>query len=115
MSATTVVFVRYYLKLIRILPMNDDTFMRELFHHGLLPGDIMDKLKKQLTAANKATYFLDNVIKPSVTADIDISFDKLLDVMECSAYLGMKELAKLIRGDMREKENDNTNNGLRIS
>ena len=95
--------------------MNDAVFKGELFRHGLLPGDLKDQLSTQSTKANKATYFLDCAINPGVSIGISSSFDNLLNVMEGSEFQAMKELAKQIKSDMREKPNNNPDNGLRIS
>ena len=100
--------MHYYPKLVDILPMNDAIFIAELVPHGLLPSDLKDQVQACKTSKDKATHFLDNVIKPSVNSGVGSSFDKLLNVMESSDYQGVRELAKLIRDSMGE---ETTNNG----
>ena len=99
--------MRYYPTLVDILPMNDATFIAELVPPGLLPGDLKDQLQACKTSKDKATHFLDNVIKPSVNSGVGSSFDKLLNVMEGSDYQGVRELARLIRDSMAEETANN--------
>jgi len=89
------VFQFFYVQLVKKLPMDDATFTAKLFSRGLLPGDCKDQVKSKATRADKATYFLDHVIKPSLE-DTFVTFNKLLKVMEDSEYDDMKELVKLI-------------------
>ena len=60
--------------------MNDVTFTAQLVSRDLLPGNLNDQVKSLATASDKATHFLDCVIKPAVT----IGVDSLLNVMEDS-------------------------------
>ena len=69
-----------------------------------------DQVQACPTQADKATYFLDHVIKPSVISGVGKSFDGLLAVMENSEYDGVKELAKMMRNRM-ENEQSITNAG----
>ena len=110
MSANEV-FKEFYSKLVETLPMNDALFIAKLYPCDLLPDDIKEYLQSLPTRANKAMYFLDHVIKPSVTTGIGSSFDELLNVMEDgmedgmedSEHQGVKELAKLIRTSLRKR------------
>ena len=106
MSKQALVFQQYYCKLVEILPMNDSTFIAELVPHDLLPGDLKHQLKAQNTPKDKATHFLDNVIKPSVTSGVGNSFDQLLVVMKNSDYKTVKELHKLITDTLRDMTAD---------
>ena len=101
------VFQDFYLQLVTRLPMNDALFRAKLFTNGLLPGDHKERVESlpSATKADKASYFLDHVIKPSVTSDDGSGFDKLLNVMEDSDHQGVKELAKLIRTSLRKRSN----------
>lgn len=101
--STSKVFQQFYLKLVKTLPMNDDIFVAGLFSCGLLPDNIKDHVESLATSARKASYFLDHVIKPSVTSCIGSSFDELLNVMEDSEYQNVNELAKLIKTSLRER------------
>ena len=58
--------------------MNDALFIAKLYSCDLLPDDIKEYVQSLPTNANKAMYFLDHVIKPSVTSGVGSSFDKSL-------------------------------------
>jgi len=98
MTAETVVYKEVYPELVRILPMDDVMFTAQLYQRDLLPGDRKAEMESKSTRANKATYFLDHVITPSLTN----SFSTLLKVMEDSEYDAVKELAKLITTRLME-------------
>ena len=91
------VFQSFYTKLVDILPMDDATFMADLYGSDLLPGDLKSSISARDTQKKKSAYFLDNAIKPSVTSDVGTSFSKLVTVMEKSEYENVKVLAKQIR------------------
>ena len=103
--STSEVFKEFYCKLVETLPMNDALFIAKLYSCDLLPDDIKEYVQSLPTRANKAMYFLDHVIKPSVTTGVGSSFDQLLNVMEDSEHQGVKELAKLIRTNLRKRSN----------
>ena len=99
------VFQQFYSKLVETLPMDDSVFVAKLFSNDL-PGDLKNQLKLvHRTSADKAVFFLDSVIEPSVTSDGGSSFDKLLHVMEDSEYQHVQELAKQIRSSQQEGPN----------
>ena len=100
--STDEVFQDFYAQLVKILPMNDDVFVAELFSAKLLPGDAKAQVKSKATRACKAAYFLDHVIEPSLATTFG-SFNKLLKVMENNDYNGLKELAKSIRSNLMAK------------
>ena len=87
-----------YVKLVKVLKMDDAEFRAELVTRGLLHGE--DKAKIQsanMTRAEKAEYFLTNVIEPEIIADISTcKFDSLLDAMMVTN--GQEALAKVIKG-----------------
>ena len=104
--STSDVFKKFYVKLVIGLPMDDTLFRAKLFTNDLLPGDHKERVESLATKSDKAAYFLDHVIKPSVTSDDHgSSFDKLLNVMEDSDHQGVKELAKQIRTSLRKRSN----------
>ena len=86
-------FQHFYPELVQILPMNDVTFIAQLFSVNLDSKDLMDS---RPTQASKASWLLDHMIKPSVMTGIGGQFNDLIKVMENSEYDGVKELAKLI-------------------
>ena len=104
---STKVFQQFYLKLVKTLPMNDVIFMAGLYSRDLLPDDLKEHVESLATSAKKASYFLDHVIKPSITIGDARRFDNLLNVMEDSEYQGVKELAKLIRDSIVMNITDN--------
>ena len=101
--STSDVFKEFYSKLVKTLPMDDALFIAELYSRDLLPDDVIEHVQSLPTKANKAMYFLNHVIKPSVTTSVGSSFDQLLNIMEDSEYQGVKELAKLIRTSLRKR------------
>ena len=109
--STSEVFQHFFLQLVNILPMNDVTFTAQLFSSKLLPGNVKDQVKSQATQVDKATYFLDHVIKPSLTSGVGSSFNKLLKVMEDSEYDDVKELSKQIRSRLRDSPANNIETG----
>ena len=107
--STSEVFTQFFAKLARSLPMDDPIFVAELFSHDLLPGDHYDKVKSPAkTRAEKATHFLDSVIKPTISTDDGRCFIELLNVMEDSDF-GIKELAQQIRSKLREEPQSTEN------
>ena len=85
------VFQEYYSQLVNSLPMHDAVFRAKLFEKGLLPGDSKERVESLATKADKATFFLDNMIKPSVQiSNIGDSFKRLLDVMEDCGFEDVK-------------------------
>ena len=99
---STKVFQQFCPKLVKTLPMNDVIFMAELYSRDLLPEDLKEHVESLATSAKKASYFLDHVIKPSITIGDASRFDDLLNVMEDSEYQDVKELAKLIRDNIAD-------------
>ena len=67
--------------------MKDPIFVSNLCQ--LLPGDRKGEVDSQITEAKAATYFLDNVIKPTVDTQCgdNESFNILLSVMESYGML----------------------------
>ena len=77
--STSEVFKEFYSKLVKTLPMNDAIFIAELYSRDLLSDDLKEHIELLTTEGRKVMYFLDHVIKPSVTSDGVSSFDKLLN------------------------------------
>ena len=100
--STIKVFTKFYHKLVVTLPMNDVTFTAQLVSRDLLPGNLSDQVKPLATSSDKASHFLDCVIKTAVTIGVDRSFNELLNVMEDSEYRNVKELAKQIKSELQE-------------
>ena len=79
------------------LPMDDSTFIAKLTTNKLLPGDTGGKIEAQSTLADKASYFLNHIIKPSLDVGIVDSLNRLLSVMEQCDYDHIKQLALEIK------------------
>ena len=79
------------------LPMQDTTFIAKLASKNLLPGDTKSQVKAQSTPVNKASYFLNNIIEPSIDIGDNSSFNKLLLVMDKCGYEHVEHLALEIR------------------
>ena len=85
-------FEHYYTALVFSLPMKDATFMDELPKHDLLSEDLKTKLES-LTAVNqRASCFLDSVIKPGLVAGNKRCFVGLLAAMKSCKRDNVKEL-----------------------
>lgn len=97
------VYTDYCEKLLN-LPMNDTTFITKLLAQNLLPGDTGNKIEGLATPADKASYFLNYVIKPSIDLDNGDYFDKLLSVMEHCGYDYIKHLALEIKSVIKGGE-----------
>ena len=87
-------------KLVKCLPMDDTHFITELSAEELLPGDTHSKIIAMDTQADKASYFLDHVIKPALDIDYTSDFDKLLSIMQTCGYNHVQELAIAIKSEM---------------
>jgi len=74
--------------------------MGSLYSHDILPLEIKQFVKVKHLQTDKAAYYLDHVIKPSVAIGDDSKFVLLLQVMEKSYLLHVRELAKLIKARM---------------
>lgn len=98
------VYKDYCEKLLQ-LPMQDATFIAKLATKNLLPGNTESKIEAESIPVNKASCFLNSVIKPSLDVDNTNSFKRLLSVMKQCEYDFIKELAveieSVLKGIMR--------------
>lgn len=96
------VYKSYYSKLIDTLPMDDVTFFGQLYSQDLLPGDLKAKVKSQTTQAEKASYFLDNAIEPSLrTGNNKEAIESLVSIMAKYSDPACKKLANEMSGELR--------------
>ena len=104
MSSIIDVFQVNYPNLMRALelPMNDEFFMGELFARKLLPGNLKTTIKALPTGADKASKFLDDVIKRSLESNDCTKFHTLLRLMMESDDDTTKKLAVRIRSSLNE-------------
>ena len=97
----------YYQGLVHCLPMKNSTFLSQLKQCNLLPEDVSTTLESLTTSAEKASYFLDNVIKPSLGVSGDTHFSTLLTVMIESTLDHVVELAETIQAELHFGSNLN--------
>jgi len=91
------IYRHFYGKLVQVLPVEDASFIAELYSQNLLPGDTKAKIHSLSTRSEKASFFLDHNIGPKVGIGSIDSLYKLLDVMENFEDDYMKELARDIQ------------------
>ena len=94
-------------KLVKCLPMDDTHFITKLSAQQLLPGDTENKITTLSTQADKASYFLNHVIKPALDINETSSFDKLLCIMQDCGYIHVQKLAVTIKCEI-DKSDDET-------
>ena len=82
--------------------MNDAIFVARLHSQKLITGDINDKVGSgsNLTRAEAATYFLNNVIKPAISTGYNEPFRILLLQME-SFGNNLKDLAEKMKNEIQ--------------
>jgi len=87
-----------YVKLVKVLPMDNPEFRAELVSRGLLRGENKAKIQStSMSRAEKAEYFLTNVIEPEIIAGFSTKmFEDLLGAMMCMN--GQEALAENIKG-----------------
>ena len=99
MSQIKTIYSKYVEKLVKCLPMDDTLFITKLSAQQLLPGDTESKIKTLFIQADKASYFLNHVIKPALVIDDMSGFEKLLSVMQECEYKHVKMLSSQISNE----------------
>ena len=99
-------YQNYVENLVKCLPMDDAYFIAKLSAQQLLPGDTENKIKTLSTQADKASYFLNHVIKPAVDINEPETscFDKLLCIMQECDYIHVKKLAVTIKCEINKSD-----------
>ena len=100
--STSKVFRKFYVQLVKVLPMNDSEFVAELYSCDLLPGNLKDRVKAEKTQADKATCFLDGKINRDVSIDDFSSLMELLKIMEENEDKSLRRLATEIKVALKE-------------
>ena len=100
MSYIKELYDNYFAKLVACLPMDDAVFIANLYGNQLLPGDINSTLKSKSSQAEKALYFLSQVIKPALDINETSSFAKLLTIMKECGYGHVQTLSQKINDDI---------------
>ena len=103
--------VKYTDKLVACLPMDDAHFIAKLSKHKLLPSDTYNKIEALQTEADKASYFLNHVIRRALDIGDTSSFDSLLSVMECCGHDCVEKLASKIKSKI-DKAGGNIGPGM---
>ena len=99
------VYNQYNNDLIKVLPMDDPSFISDLCRSKLLPSYIEGKLKG-LLGFDKSSYFLDEMIKRPLNIDDDSSLHKLLSVMKNNERPHVVKLARKMEARIKG-ESDN--------
>ena len=86
----------YYQALVAFLPLQDEKFIAELHGQNLLPTHVSTSIVSLVTRKEKASYFLDVVIKTDLRNNDRTSFDKLAAVMAISKYDNLPHLAAMM-------------------
>ena len=95
-------FEQHYQNLVCSLPLKDTDFIEDLSKHDLLPENIKIQLEKQSKHKERASYFLDNVIKPGLIVGDNTCFVSLLTVMKNSHYDSVKDIAVLVESQCND-------------
>ena len=103
-------YEKYFGRLVGCLPMNDAHFIAELYMHKLLPGEINSQLKAIALQVDKASHFLDYVIKPALVSGNTSSFNNLLSIMENCGYDHVEKLGYEIK--CKIGKGNNTESGM---
>ena len=82
--------------------MDDTSFITKLYEDKILPLNINSQLNVLPTQADKAAYFLDQMIKPTLDTDDSSSINKLLSIMKHCGYDVVEKLACEIKSELDE-------------
>ena len=92
------VYMEYYPKLIKFLPIEDPFFRRDLVVKLCLSGDTMDTIRAKATRFERASFFLDHIIKPAF--EDDGSNPVFLDLLNLMMNTESMPLAKEIKSKL---------------
>ena len=113
MSLTTPleVFETYYHGMISLLPMRDPHFILQLQSSNLLPAQVETALQSLRSSKEKASYFLDNVIKPELCDNVHNKLDQLLILMMDDSDDDIKQFAYKVKVEITPSRNNETQIG----
>ena len=100
-----IAYKKYAERLVQCLPMDDTIFVAKLSKHNLLPGNTNSTINALTTAADKASHFLDHVVKCALDVKDTSSFDVLVSVMEHCGYAHVEKLAHKIKSKINKASN----------
>ena len=86
----------YYQALIFSLPMKSTEFLNKLHQSGLITEELKHNLESLTARKEKASYFLDHVIRPAVANGDNTNFIKLLTIMKNCSHDNANDLAEQI-------------------
>lgn len=95
-------YKKYFDQLVKCLPMDDTLFTAALSTHNLLPSNTSNTIGALPTVADKASCFLNTVIKRALDIDDSSSFDNLLNVMERCGFEHIVNLASAMKSEISE-------------
>ena len=98
-------FKKYFDQFVKCLPMDDTHFIAALSKHNLLPSNINNRIEALPTTADKASYLLNNVVKPALDINDTSSFDSLLSIMECCDFDYVVKLACIVKSEIDKTSN----------
>jgi len=90
-------FDKYYQEFVKCLPMDDPTFLDNLYSQDFLSGDMKNKIESMETKTAKASYFLDQVIVPSLTMNNNNLLERLIKLIGDSESEVLQDLYKTLR------------------
>ena len=94
------VLQKFYMELITALPLADTMFLAKMYSRQILTHELKLSIQAISTQADKAVFFLDHVIAPSVSMGYNEHLDALLNCMEEVEDLAVTTLAARIRKDL---------------
>ena len=89
-----------YESLVNVLPMNDALFTAKLTSKSLLPEDVGNRIDSLAAKADKAKYFLQNVIKPSLVVNDKRDFNTFILIMKESDYRPLNMIAAKMKEEL---------------
>ena len=97
MQSVEDILKHHKVKLLTILPLEDEIFLAKLGEANLLPRDSGASIRSKSTRAEKVSYFLLHVVEPAP----EIYLNLLIGVMENTDDLAVKKLANDMKGNFR--------------
>ena len=114
MAYVRTVYRNHVEKMVKCLPMDDSHFIANLSTRQLLPGDIESKIEALPTQSDKASYFLNHVIKPALDIEDISDFHELLSIMQNCGYKHVQKLATTIKSKIDEPDEVQLESGKHI-
>ena len=94
------VYEDHMAKLVKVLPMDDVTFITQLSHNKILPASVDAHIKSLPTQSDKADYYLKKIIESSLGIGETDELEVLITVMEKCGYPHVERLAERMKSDL---------------